>query len=214
MGLVTRDCGHVLQQAAGIWAGLIGGLRRRFVKLGARGATAVEFALVAPPLLLLLLTIIDLGVMLATQSVLDGAARDAARMIRTGQVQTQSSPITTFQNQLCADMTPLVSTATCQSSVYFQSQSFGNFGSVSFSSCNQNANQIGSGTVCNFSTGSGGQIIAVRATYNYPLIIAWVGGCLTGGSCWFGLGTQPGSTAGTNTVPLISTVIFQNEPFS
>lgn len=174
----------------------------------------MEFAIVAPPLILLLLTILDLGVLLTTQSVLDGAARDAARLIRTGQLQTQGSPITTFQTQLCSEVTPLITSATCQSSVYLQVSTFPNFGGVGFNSCNQNANQTGSGTACTFSPGSGGQIMAVRATYNYPLMVAWVSGCLTGGSCWFGIGTRPGSSAGTNTVPLISTVVFQNEPFT
>jgi hypothetical protein len=36
---------------------------------------------------------------------------------------------------------------------------------------------------------------------------------LSGGSCWAGIGTASGSNPGTGTVPLISTVIFRNEPF-
>src|ERR1700730_9557131 len=73
---------------------------RRFVRQQS-GAIALEMALVGPPFFLILLTIIDLGLMLANQSLLDGAARDAARLIRTGQVQSATSPITTFQNLLC-----------------------------------------------------------------------------------------------------------------
>jgi Flp pilus assembly protein TadG len=66
--------------------------RNFFAKLDDSGATGVEFTIVAPPLLLLLLTIVDLGMMLTTQSLLDGAARDAARLIRTGQAQNASTP--------------------------------------------------------------------------------------------------------------------------
>jgi Flp pilus assembly pilin Flp len=40
-----------------------------------RGAAAIEFAFVAPMFLLLLLVIAELGLTLATQSVLDGATR-------------------------------------------------------------------------------------------------------------------------------------------
>ena len=76
----------------------------RHIAQDQRGSTAIEFAFVGPPFLLLLLAIFELGLTLTTQSVMDGAARDAARLIRTGQVQTQTSPISTFQNLLCAKM--------------------------------------------------------------------------------------------------------------
>lgn len=181
--------------------------------IGERGEVLIEFAIVAPMLLLLLLTIVDLGLMLTTQSLLDGAARDAARLIRTGQVQTQSSPIATFQNLLCSDMSPVMSAATCQSQVIFQVQVFSGFGSVAFTPCTQNQNQTGNGTVCGFVPGTASQIVGVQVTYNRPFLIPWVGACLTGGSCWFGAGTTAGTSAGTGTAPLTSTVIFENEPF-
>jgi len=171
-------------------------------------------ALVGPPFFLLLLTIIDLGLMLANQSLLEGAARDAARLIRTGQVQTASSPITTFQNLLCSDMSPVMSATDCAADIIFEVQTFTSFGSVSFTPCVRNNNDTsGSGTQCAFTPGTGGQIVGVQATYNRPFIIPWVGGCLTGGSCWAGLGTADGSNAGRGSVPLTSTVIFRNEPF-
>jgi Flp pilus assembly protein TadG len=177
------------------------------------GSAAIQLAFVAPPFFLLLLAIIELGLTLATQSILDGAARDAARLIRTGQIQTQGSPITAFQTQLCSEMSSLMSVSQCNSSVIFEVQVFTNFGSVSFTPCTQNANQTGTGTACNFSPGTAGQIIGVQASYPRPFIIPWVGACLSGGSCWAGLGTSNGSNPGTGTVTLTSTVIFQNEPF-
>src|SRR5277367_5126476 len=89
-----------------------------------RGAAAIEFAFVAPMFLLLLLVIAELGLTLATQSVLDGATRDAARLIRTGQIQSQTSPITTFHTQLCSEMSSLMTVANCDSNVIFEVQSF------------------------------------------------------------------------------------------
>ena len=162
---------------------------------------------------MLLLAIIELGLTLATQSVLDGAARDAARLIRTGQIQTQGSPIGAFQTQLCSEMSSLMSVSQCNSNVIFEVQVFTNFGSVSFTPCTQNANQTGTGNACNFSPGTAGQIIGVQASYPRPFIIPWVGACLSGGSGWAGLGTSNGSNPGTGSVTLTSTVIFQNEPF-
>jgi Flp pilus assembly protein TadG len=178
------------------------------------GVVAVEMALVGPPFFFLLLTIIDLGLMLANQSLLEGAARDAARLIRTGQVQTASSPITTFQTLLCSDMSPVMSSSECTAHIIFEVQTFSSFGSVSFTPCVRNNNATtGTGTLCGFTPGGGGAIVGVQATYNRSFIIPWVGACLTGGSCWFGLGTTNGSNPGTGSVPLISTVIFRNEPF-
>jgi Flp pilus assembly protein TadG len=181
-------------------------------RLDDSGATAVEFMIVAPMLFLLLVTIIDLGLMLTTQSLLDGAARNAARLILTGQVQDSGSPLTTFQNTLCAGLTPVMSTATCQTNVIFEVQNFGSFGAVGFTPCTQNSNPNGTG-YCTFDAGTASEIVGVQVIYNRPFIVPWVGGCLTGGSCWFGAGTATGSNPGTNTVPLTSTVVFMNEPF-
>src|SRR6202023_473824 len=112
------------------------------------GATAVELAFVGPPFLLLLGAIFELGLTLTTQSLLDGAARDAARLIRTGQVQTQGSTIGTFQTLLCSKMSALMSVSECGSKVLFEVQVFTSFGSVSFTPCTLNANQTGTGTAC------------------------------------------------------------------
>jgi Flp pilus assembly protein TadG len=186
---------------------------RRFAR-DQLGAIALEMAVVGPPFFLILVTIIDLGLMLANQSLLDGAARDAARLIRTGQAQVATSPITTFQNLLCSDMGPVMTTAQCSANVIFTVQSFTSFGAVSFTPCARNNNNTsGTGTLCSWTPGTGGQIVGVQATYNRPFIIPWVGGCLSGGSCWAGLGTASGSNAGVGSVSLVSTVIFRNEPF-
>jgi Flp pilus assembly protein TadG len=177
------------------------------------GAIAIEMAVIGPAFFLLLLTILDLGLLLADQSLLEGAARDAARLIRTGQVQSATSPITTFQNLLCSDMGPVMTTAQCTANIIFEVQTFTSFGSVSFTPCVRNNNDTtGTGTQCSFTPGNGGDIIGVKASYNRPFIIPWVGACLSGGTCWAGQHTS-GSSTGTGSVSLVSTVIFRNEPF-
>ena len=179
-----------------------------------KGITAVEMAFVGPPFFLLLAAIFELGLKLTTQSVLDGAARDAARLIRTGQVQSQGSPITVFQNLLCSEVSSVISASDCANKIVFEVQVFSSFGSVSFTPCTQTASQTGNGTVCSFSAGTGGNIVGVQASYPRPFIIPWVGACLSGGSCWAGLGTANVTNPGSGTATLTSTVIFQNEPFS
>ncbi|MGO8918419.1 MAG: TadE/TadG family type IV pilus assembly protein [Stellaceae bacterium] len=186
---------------------------RRFAS-DRKGAIGVEMALVGPPFVLVMLALLDFGQTLLTQSVLDGAARDAARLIRTGQVQAAGSPITTFQTLLCSDMSSLMTVATCDTNVLFEVQTFSGFGTMTFTSCTYNNNQTGTGTVCNFTPGVGGNIVGVRVSYARPYIVPWVGACLTGGNCWTGPASTAGSGAqGTQTTTLTSTVIFQNEPF-
>jgi len=186
----------------------------RQLVIDTQGMTAIEMAFVGPPFLLLLGAIFELGLTLTTQSVLDGAARDAARLIRTGQVQSQSSPMTVFQNLLCSEVSSVISASDCANKVTFEVQVFSSFGAVSFTPCTQTASQTGNGTVCSFTPGSGSNIVGVQASYPRPFIIPWVGACLSGGTCWAGLGTASGNNPGTGSMTLTSTVIFQNEPFS
>lgn len=185
---------------------------RRFAR-DRKGAVALEMALVGPPFMLVMLALLDFGQTLLTQSVLDGAARDAARLIRTGQVQTSGSPITTFQTLLCSDMSSLMTVATCNTQVLFEVQTFAGYGTTTFTACTQNSNQAGTGTACNFTPGTASQIVGVQVSYARPYIVPWVGACLSGGNCWTGMASTGGSNQGTQTTTLMSTVIFQNEPF-
>ena len=56
-----------------------------------RGATAVEFGLIALPFLGLIAGLLETGLMMFADSALDQATNRAARMIRTGQAQQQRS---------------------------------------------------------------------------------------------------------------------------
>lgn len=180
--------------------------------IGESGETMLEFAFVAPMLILLFMTIIDLGIMLMSQSVLDGATRDAARLIRTGQVAAAGNTIGTFQAQLCREMTAVISTTNCDSQILVDVNTFTSFANVSFGACQYNAGQTGTGTQCNFNAGHSAAIVGVQVTYNRRFIVPWVGACLSGQTCWMGLNTRQTTTSG-NAIPLISTVVFLNEPF-
>jgi Flp pilus assembly protein TadG len=183
---------------------------RMFRRFGGdeRGATLMEFALVGPMFIFLLLAIIEIGLTMLTQFVLDGSARTAARLVMTGQVQ-QGGGIAAFQNSLCSQIQSILPSC---GSVLFEVQTFANFASISFSPCTSNANANPPGN-CPFVPGTGGQVVGVRVSYARPYIVPWVGECLTTGKCWFGVGTSAGAPSGTYTTTLMSTVVFQNEPF-
>jgi Flp pilus assembly protein TadG len=161
-------------------------------RLGDRGGTVVEFALVAPMFIFLIIGILELGYMVFIQSILDWGTRDAARLVRTGQVQTTGNALTAFTNRLCGDISPMIP---C-SSVIIQSQIFGSWSSAQSTTTqpttvNPTTHQMES---AGFNPGTGQQICVVQVAYTYNWMTSWLG---------------PINTSAF----LISTVAFKNEPF-
>jgi Flp pilus assembly protein TadG len=174
---------------------VFGLVKRWLAAVDTSGAAAIEFALVGATFMMMLLAAFELGYMLFVQSVLDNAARDAARLIRTGQVQTASNPTSTFQTLLCNDVGSLIG---CGSIIY-QAQVF-NAWSDAQTAVNTPPTRSANGTYVSagFNPGSQGQILVVTVTYNYPFFTPWIAGLIGGGS---------------HSALLMSTVVFQNEPY-
>ena len=72
------------------------------------GATAVEFALVAPPFLLLLFAIMEIGMVLVASSTLEDSVYDAGRIIRTGSLQMSGNGIEVFEPLVCGGLYGLI----------------------------------------------------------------------------------------------------------
>jgi len=79
---------------------------RRFARFRSdqSGASALEFAILAGPLILLLLAIIQLGLVYFSNYTLESALERGARLIRTGQAHTQGFDATKFKNEVCKYM--------------------------------------------------------------------------------------------------------------
>jgi len=174
-----------------------GMVRRLLEKLGERGGAAIEFAIVGSSFMVMFLAAFEFGYMLFIQSVLDNATYDAARLIRTGQVQATSNPQTTFQNLLCNDVGSLIS---CGSLIY-QAQVYANWGAAqtAVNTPPSRNTQTGAYNTLGFSSGAASEILVVTVTYNYPYFTPWIGSLAGAG--------------GFSTAFLMSTVVFQNEPF-
>jgi Flp pilus assembly protein TadG len=171
-------------------------IKRWLEAVGERGNASIEFAIVGSSFMLMLLASFEFGYMLFIQSVLDNAARDAARLIRTGQAQTSSNAQTTFQNLLCSEVGALIGCT----SILYQAQVFNDWSDAQTSVNNgvtrnsSNGNLVSAG----FSAGTQGQIVVVTVTYNYPFFTPWIGGLVGNGN---------------STAFLQSTVVFMNEPY-
>ena len=175
---------------------LFGLIKRWLGTLGECGTASIEFAIVGSSFMLMLLASFEFGYMLFVQSVLDNAARDAARLVRTGQAQESSNSQTTFQNLLCSDVGALIGCG----NILYQAQVFNDWSDAQTSVNNGVTRNSSTGNLVSagFSAGTQGQIVVVTVTYNYPFFTPWIGGLVGNG---------------TNSAFLQSTVVFQNEPY-
>lgn len=127
------------------------------------GATAVEFALVAIPFLMLLFAIIELGLVFLVSITLESAVIDAGRTIRTGQVQTAGSDANAFKTAVCNRMNWLGSK--CLTALRIDVRTFTDYATGTTSATNTTVP-----TTMNWNPGVAGSIVLVRAYYTWPLI--------------------------------------------
>ncbi|KQT82518.1 TadE/TadG family type IV pilus assembly protein [Aurantimonas sp. Leaf443] len=66
-----------------------------------RGATAIEFALVALPLFIILFAIFEIAILFFIYASLDGSLVRAARLIRTGEAAAAGLNISQFKEKIC-----------------------------------------------------------------------------------------------------------------
>ena len=162
-----------------------------------RGATALEFALVAPPFFFMIFAIFELALVYLVSVTLDNATQQAARQIRTGQSQSSGTYTSAmFVSAVCANMGWLQST--CNTSLFVDSETKASFGASNPSSPVQG----GTWTPGNlkFDMGGPGSIVILHTYFQWKLITPVLYG---------GLQTLPGGISVVS-----ATTTFRNEPYS
>src|SRR5689334_3751089 len=86
-----------------MWRSVLHSNRKLSFRRDERGATAVEFAFVAPILCFCLLSIFEIGMLGMMSSGLDNAVIEVARKIRTGRTEAPVSAAT-FEDQVCTNL--------------------------------------------------------------------------------------------------------------
>lgn len=183
--------------------------KRRRGRFGAfirdsKGATAVEFALVATPFLALIAALIQTFLLFFAQSVLQNAVRASARQILTGQVQTQDASLTAaaaqtaFRNTVCQNANVLF-TCTSTTGLMVDVQVANNWSSANagMPTLTYDAN----GNVTNtwqFNPGNAGDIVVVRVMYLWPVFF---------GPIAFNMANQANGSR-----LIMASAAFQNEP--
>lgn len=158
------------------------------------GATAIEFAFLFMPYLLLSLGIIEMSMMFASESLLEGATTQAARTVKTGQLQQSGVGDVEgeFRKTLCAAAPVLIK---CEEIVIEARvmDSFSDFDDM-LPTFDEDGNMVSSG----FDPGASSGRVLIRASYNYQAFTPLVGEML-----W-----------GTDRRRLfISTIVMQIEPY-
>lgn len=171
-----------------------GRIPRNFARHEA-GSTAVEFALIVPVFLLLIMAVMQMGLVLFAGQHLENATATLGRLVRTGQAQGMNLTQATFREALCDEMEPFLK---CESdNLYVDVQTLPDFGAVPLNlPINASGELDGSGA---FQPGNAGQIVVVRTFYRYPVWIPMIGKSL--------------SNIGDGMRLLSSAAVFRNEPF-
>jgi Flp pilus assembly protein TadG len=159
------------------------------------GATAVEFAMVAAPFLALVFAILQTGMVFFAGQALETAAADSARLIMTGQAQTQGYDQTKFRQAVCARIYALLN---CDGSLYIDVKSYTSWSSVNTSLPVDGSGNIQSGTF-GYQPGGPTDIVIMRLMYQWPIYASLLG---------FNLSNSSG-----NQRLLMATVAFRNEPY-
>jgi Flp pilus assembly protein TadG len=131
------------------------------------GATAVEFALVAPIFIGLLISVLETGMFFFAQNVLQAAAVQAGRLILTGQAQTSGLTATTFASDVCPSIQALFNCKNLMVDV----ENYASFIGANASTPTLTFNA--QGQVTNnwvYSPGPPGEIVVVRLMYQWPII--------------------------------------------
>jgi Flp pilus assembly protein TadG len=144
-----------------------------------RGATAVEFAMIAAPLTFMIFALIQLGTYFTVQLTLDNAVAAAARELRTGQIVADGKSDTTgqksFLTAVCNNMSWLQSQ--CQSGASNSSgtqylvvdvRTLSSFSGNSAPSMTSNG-AMNTSNFCFYSGGSG-SAVELRAFYQWQLL--------------------------------------------
>ncbi|MCB9990815.1 MAG: pilus assembly protein [Rhodospirillales bacterium] len=160
------------------------------------GATAIEFSLLAVPFMFTCIALIELSLYFATGSLLESAVQDAARLIKTGQLQQSAGdPEQEFLDAICDRTGMLVD---C-SQVQYQVAKLDDFNDSADPGLDEDGNMTPP-DLFELNQIMAGCVALVRIVYPYQFLTPLYG------RLW---SNYPNSTR-----LLMSTVAFQTEPFN
>jgi Flp pilus assembly protein TadG len=159
------------------------------------GAAAVEFGMVAAPFLALMFAIMETALVFFASQTLETAVADSARLIMTGQAQSQSFDAAAFKNSVCSKVGGLFD---CSGGLHVDVKTYSSFGSVDNSAPIDANGNLKTGSF-GYTPGGPGDIVVVRLMYQWPVYASL-------------LGLNLGNMAGNKRL-LMATAAVRNEPY-
>ncbi|MEL6361013.1 MAG: TadE/TadG family type IV pilus assembly protein [Pseudomonadota bacterium] len=174
------------------------GLTRSFWR-NRRGATVVEFAIIAPVFFGLTFSILEAGFYFFVTSAVDAANTKAARLIRTGQAVNGGRSKQQFYDEICKTVKFV---GDCSSRLTVDVARFNNFSDLAADTSNPTCADASAADITNipYDTGADRDIIRVRVCFIYDGFNP-------------GVGLNLEKSADGKGRKMISTSIFRNEPF-
>jgi Flp pilus assembly protein TadG len=131
------------------------------------GATAVEFALIAPAFLATLFAVLESTLFLFAQANLQDAAAQAGRLFMTGQAQNAGTTESQFENEIC----PMISALFTCSKLMVNVSAYTSFSTASATAPTLTFNSGGAVTNSwSYTSGTPGQVMVVQLIYQWPIV--------------------------------------------
>jgi Flp pilus assembly protein TadG len=175
-------------------------LSRKKLGQDQQGATAIEFALIAPVFFAFILGIVDICAYFFVAGQLQHGVIQAAREIRTGNVVGNNTATRdAFRTAVCAEIVSGM-VGSCSTSLKVDVRAFNSYGTITLpATLDANGNGVIEDSETSFDTGGASCPVIVRAYYNYSTIIP--------GLQYLLAGVVPSSTY------ITAAAAFRNEPF-
>ena len=140
--------------------------RRSIVRAFARnndGVAGTEFALISPAFFFMIFVIMETAMVFVAEEVLDDAVYEAARMVRTGQVQNAGLTQEEFRDVICNRAGVFIN---CESAnFYVDVQTFGDFADAGLESpVGEDGEFMDEG---NFAAGGPNDVVTLRAYFKW-----------------------------------------------
>ncbi len=160
-----------------------------------RGATAVEFAMIAGPFLFLIFGLVEVCMIFIMSSLIEHAVSEASRPLRTGEAQNAAITVEQFRQNVCLEFYEILD---CGERLSIDVRTIDRF---SDSPAGLPLDEDGNVDDEDFGFDPGGanDIVTVRVFYAWDLITPFI--------------SQPLQNMSGNRHLLSATAVFRNEPF-
>lgn len=159
-----------------------------------RGATAVEFAMIAAPFFFLTFGLLEVCLIFIMSTIMEHAVSEAARPLRTGEAQEAGMTEAQFRQAVCDQLFGVLD---CDSKLYIDVRTVSDFASSSLGSPLDGDGEVVDDFV--YQPGGANDVVAVRVFYEWDLITPLI--------------SQPLRNMGGNRHLLQANAVFRNEPF-